>query len=80
MASTLASASDPLPPDIKRGPTTLIICWIFLSLAIIIVSLRLIARGILRRTIGWDDYTILIALVCCLTGENFGPTYANTYF
>lgn len=42
-----------------------------MSLGAITVALRLITRGILRRTLGWDDVTIVIALVC-LTANDLG--------
>ncbi len=62
MASAQPSR-QPLPPDDNRGAAVLIVSWIFLSLATITVVLRLITRGVLRRTLGWDDHTIVIALV-----------------
>lgn len=57
------SSALPPPPDDTRGPQLLIVSWVTLSLGLIIVTLRFITRGVLRRTLGRDDWTILIALV-----------------
>lgn len=53
----------PLPPDISREPDTLIIKWLTVSVAFLLVSLRFYVRGVLRKKLGWDDYTILLAVV-----------------
>ena len=52
-----------MPPDTNVGSDVLIVQWVTVSLAIIIVSLRIFTQAVLRRTAGWDDWTILIALV-----------------
>ncbi len=56
-------STAPLPPDDSRGPQILIVNWVFLSLALIIAIIRFITRGVLRKTFGRDDWTILVALV-----------------
>ena len=61
MSST--SISGPLPPDIDRGSDFLIVCWLTVSIALLTVSLRFYVRGILRKNLWWDDYTILLATV-----------------
>ena len=57
------------PPDEDRGQAATIVSWIFLALSVITVVLRLFTRGILRRTLGWDDYTIVIATVCTFAND-----------
>ena len=52
------------PPDISRGYQYVAAQWSLVSVAIIVVVLRFCIRGLLRRKIGGDDYTILAALVC----------------
>lgn len=37
--------------------------WLTMSIALLLVSLRFYIRGILRKNLGWDDYTILLAMV-----------------
>ena len=62
MASTPPS-NVPLPPDDNRGTPVLILGWVSVSVAGIIVILRLVTRGVLRNTLGWDDYMIVVAQV-----------------
>ena len=52
-----------MPPDDNRGIPQLVLAWVFVSLAAIIVVMRLVTRGVLRRTLGWDDFAIVVALV-----------------
>ena len=58
-----ASTPDPLPPDITRGHDLVIVCWVTLSLALLLTSLRFYIRGIVRKNLGWDDYLILLSIV-----------------
>lgn len=69
MSST--STPGPLPPDISRGSDLLIVRWLTMSLALLIVSLRFYIRGILRKNVDWDDYTILLAVVSYLRSGLF---------
>lgn len=52
-----------IPPTATRGLDILVAQWVALSFAIVIVCLRIFTRAFLRRTAGWDDWTIVIALV-----------------
>ena len=55
------------PPQYALTTTALItISVIFISLATIAVVLRFYARRIKALKVGWDDWTILITLVCAL--------------
>ena len=53
----------PLPPDTSRGHYLVIVCWVTLSLALLLTSLRFYIRGIVRKNLGWDDYLILLSIV-----------------
>ena len=64
MSST--STQGPLPPDISRGSDLLIVAWLTVSIASLLVSLRFYLRGVVRPNLGWDDYTILLALASSL--------------
>ena len=55
-----------LPPDYcqhNRGILPLVLSWTFFSVATVVIALRVIIR-IRNRQTGWDDYTIVAALVC----------------
>lgn len=60
----MASPGMPKPPggDVDRSPVVLGVYWAEAVVAIIMVSLRMYARR-LTHAIGWDDWTMLIALV-----------------
>ncbi|KAI9839333.1 MAG: hypothetical protein M1837_002218 [Sclerophora amabilis] len=47
----------------NRGPTLITVGWIFTSLAIVVVVLRLFTRFRLTRNSGLDDYFIIASLV-----------------
>lgn len=68
----------PLPPDVNRGPDILIVKWLTVSVALLLVSLRFYVRGVLRKKLGWDDYTILLAVVSYLRGGLFQQTFTDT--
>lgn len=53
----------PLPLDISRGYGYVAVQWSLVSVATILVVLRFCVRGIIRKQVGADDYTILAALV-----------------
>jgi len=46
------------------GQAILGVSWATVSVATALVSLRLYSRAT-RKTLSWDDYTILVALVSC---------------
>ena len=49
-----------------RGPALLIVESIFLSLAWIILSLRLYVRLVILRKPWWDDLLMVLAAVSCI--------------
>ena len=55
--------STPSGPDTSRGPALLSAEWVTLSIAVLFVALRIYTRALLHKTAGWDDWTILAALV-----------------
>lgn len=54
--------SAPLPPNESRGPKLIAEEWTTMSIAALLVFLRIYTRAFLRKTAGWDDWTIVIAL------------------
>lgn len=62
MSSLLGNLLGGLQPDTSRGPELLAIAWTGTTLAIIMVALRMYTR-ITHKNVGWDDYTIIVALV-----------------
>lgn len=62
MSSLLGNLLGGIQPDTSRGPELLGIAWTSTALAIVMVALRMYTR-ITHKNIGWDDYTILVALV-----------------
>ena len=44
----------------------LAIIIVFPVLSTIILALRLYTRKLLTRNIGWDDWLVVVAWVCCL--------------
>jgi len=62
MSSLLGNLLGGLQPDTSRGPELLAIAWTSTTLAIIMVALRMYTR-ITHKNVGWDDYTIIVALV-----------------
>lgn len=66
----MASALANIPPaelaalcELNRGPAPLVLAWTLGSTATLIVALRLYVKTYLRHSLGWDDYTTVIALV-----------------
>ena len=53
----------PLPPDTSRGGAFMLVNWVTMSIALLIVGLRIYTRACVRRTAGWDDWIILLSLV-----------------
>ena len=58
-----AHSAESLLPNISRGYQYVAVTWSFVSVAFVVVFLRLWIRGLLRRKVGGDDYTIVAALV-----------------
>lgn len=62
----MSSSNLPSPaslPDVDRGYQLVVIQWVFVSIAFLLVILRVGVRGFVRKKIGWDDYLILLAQV-----------------
>lgn len=61
------SAFTPLPPppdgDVNKGPAILAVAWFQFPIALAFVAARMYTRRCLLRNVGWDDWTIVIALV-----------------
>lgn len=55
--------SAPLPLDESRGSSLIVGQWTTVSIASVLVILRIYARAFLRKIAGADDWTIVIALV-----------------
>lgn len=58
-----ADMSAPLPLNESRGSSLIVGQWTTVSIASILVILRIYARAFLRKIAGADDWTIVIALV-----------------
>ena len=56
------------PPDESRGSSLIATQWITVSIASLLVLLRIYTRAFLRKTAGADDWTMVIALVTWFTG------------
>ena len=52
-----------MPPDEDHGPRLIALTWTTVSIASMLVLLRVYIQAFLRRTAGADDWTIVIALV-----------------
>ena len=55
----------PLPSELHsdQGPNILALSWTECSLAILVVSARMYTRSRIVRNVGWDDWTMLFAMV-----------------
>ena len=58
-----AKMSAPLPLYESRGSSLIVSQWTTVSIASLLVILRIYARAFLRKIAGADDWTIVIALV-----------------
>jgi hypothetical protein len=56
----------PLPPDEDRGPRLEAAYWTWSAVSILMLCLRLYAR-VKIRGLGWDDWMMLITVVCVPT-------------
>ena len=55
-----------LRSDNRKGIDLIILTVVFLALATVAVGLRVWARRIRRRALGFDDYACFVAWVCYL--------------
>ena len=53
-----------IDPTNHRGIAYLVLTWGLTFIATIVCTIRLYSRTILTRSVGSDDFTILVALVC----------------
>lgn len=59
----MASSESALPPDINLKTRNIVLVSVLLPLSIIVVALRIATRLWIVKRLGWDDWTILFALV-----------------
>ncbi|KAI1775115.1 hypothetical protein F4818DRAFT_417877 [Hypoxylon cercidicola] len=52
-----------LPPDEDRGPAINAVAWVGTVVSTAFVGLRLYSRGVITRSLGWDDGVIVLAVV-----------------
>lgn len=55
----------------NRGPEVNVVAWAFTGVAIATVTLKLIARASIVKTIGWDDFFIFLSLACSIIAAAF---------
>ncbi|KAL7621418.1 hypothetical protein AAE478_008740 [Parahypoxylon ruwenzoriense] len=60
--SSLGQISQPVPPDIDRGPRLMAMFWTWTGLASMLLTLRFYARYKIHA-LGWDDWMMLITVV-----------------
>jgi hypothetical protein len=65
------SSAPPLDGDVNRGPTLLTISLVTTSIALLTTVFRIFVRHRIVRSIGWDDYTIIVAMV--KISKDFAP-------
>lgn len=52
-----------VPTDENRGSNLVAYWWVTITLVALVVAFRIYVRVIIRKTPGWDDWLICIALV-----------------
>lgn len=63
-----------------RGVNLAIVSMILAVLAIAAVTGRVLTRITMKTACGWDDYVIMMSLVCgCPEGPSFPAACANNY-
>ena len=50
--------------DESRGTEIVVIAWVFTGIAIAIVALRFFVKARISKELGWDDFFILLSIVC----------------
>ena len=80
--SSSQSSSEPLPPNIDRGPRAVAIFWVQVAIAITVLIARFWSRKIIRN-IGADDWWMLVTLVWTLLQKKYtnekNPRLCETY-
>lgn len=59
----MVSATAPPGGDINKGPLVLALAIVSTSLALLAVGTRIFVRVKIVRSVGWDDYAIVVAVV-----------------
>ena len=60
----MASSEEPPPGgDQNHGPALLAIAVVSSAIAVATTIIRIIGRTFVLRSVGWDDFTIIIAAV-----------------
>lgn len=59
------SIGPPPAGDVNKGPGIIGTLVATTSTCIVVVALRFWVRRRIVKIVGWDDWTILLALVCC---------------
>jgi hypothetical protein len=59
----MSHSAPPPDDDINKGPLVLALCTVTTSVALIAVGTRIFVRVRIVKNVGWDDYTILGAMV-----------------
>lgn len=62
-SKTMASSEPPPFPDISLRTRIIVLIAVLLPLTIIVVALRIATRILIFKRLGWDDWTIIFALV-----------------
>lgn len=78
--STVYTEADLSRGDYNRGVYYLAIGWVLTSIAIIVVCTRLYSRAYITRSIGSDDYAVVISMVrpsCPLHTSKPRRSYCN---
>lgn len=73
--SNMESAGPPSEGDVNQTTPIRIYIVILIFATILIVTLRFIVRKFITKVIGWDDWTILFALVGLLPPIYFSLTH-----
>lgn len=56
-------------PNENEGPTILAATLTVTSLALVTLIIRLFVRIRMIRNVGWDDYTMIVAMALCVAGQ-----------
>lgn len=51
------------PPDVNRGPGLVVAAWIMGFAGCSLLTMRMYARIAIIKKVGWDDWTMIIAVV-----------------
>lgn len=67
----MSSTTPPAGGDVNRGPNFLAISLTTTSLAFVTCILRIFVRLRIVRSIGWDNYMIIVAIVSRFSASAF---------